>query len=128
MTLEVIPDGWLEGPMVLFWGGGATEVTALRAAFRALAAGVGVRVAFHDLPFMTAAPNAGLVGVSSPDDRGVVLSETTRSEWILTPAWWDNAEGLLVPFSDSSDAPSGSYQFLHQGIGMPVIYSTSRAW
>jgi hypothetical protein len=128
MDLEFFADGsWDGGLLVLIWGGGRAEVTQLRTALRALAGKPGLRVALHELPFMKPIQGCDVLAISSHDEIGVVQKGTAPTfEWIMKPGGWDNAEGLLQPFTEPGGR--GGFQFLNRGAGPEVIYSTGRSW
>ena len=124
IKLEFIEDGYEGGPLLLFWGGRPEDVSGLIRVFGSLSRRVGERVALHELPFIEAQLYGLVIAISGERSSGVV-ARNGALEWQQSTSGWDNAAGLLDPFTD--DHRDG-FQHLNMSDGGEVIYSTSRSW
>ena len=125
IKLEYIADGYEGGPLLLFWGGRAEEVSGLIGVFESLSNHRAERVSVHELPFIEAQPDVSVIAISGERSSGVLTRNGTL-EWQQSTSDWDNAAGLLEPFTQ--DAQRAGFQHLNMSDGAEVIYSTRRAW
>ena len=125
IKLEFIEDGYQGGPLLLFWGGGAEDVSGMIRTFQSLSNGAGTRVFLHDLPFIETQPGVSVIAISGSRSSGLLARDGTL-EWQQSTSDWDNAAGLLEPFTE--DAQRSGFQQLNMSDGAEVIYSTRRSW
>ena len=127
MILEYFAEA--SEPTVLLHGNVGAEVVLLREALRPLTEEEGRRVAIHELPFVQAIGGCALFAFSGPRVLGVDEWRRPGSfVWTHDPLTWLQTYDLLEPFEQEKEAPSGRFQFISEGRGPRVIFSTTRAW
>ncbi len=99
----------------------------LRKAVSALTAGVGGRIAIHELSFVRPVDDCQLHAISAESDIGVVATmRPGEFDWTLAPESWLQTDELLEPFGQEQAA--SAFQDLNPASGPEVIYATDRAW
>jgi hypothetical protein len=117
-------------PTVLLYGDAGGEVARLREALRPLTEDVGRWVALHELPFVEPVGGCALIAVSGPRVVGVWVPEARAPRiftWTHDPLTWLQTVDLLEPF-ERIEPSRESFQFLSEGQGPRVVYSTHRGW
>jgi hypothetical protein len=103
MTLEHLPDGSPDSPLLRLSDFTPAEADWLRAAVAGLAAGAADRVEVHRLPFVHATGGCRLTFVRRAWDQAVVKgAEPGEFECGLTADTWYNVAGLVDPFTESA--------------------------
>jgi hypothetical protein len=125
MTLEFVPEGGRDAPLLLISGAEPSTLSALRAAAWQLTSGAEQEIAAQELPGFASADGCGLMMTNSPGKPGVKQVEGLRFRWVQDREGWAQVAELIDPFL--RPRPTGSFQLLESG-DISVILSTDGKW
>jgi hypothetical protein len=100
MTLDYLPDGSPDCPLIRLYDFTPAEAERLRAVLAELAAGTAERVDVHRLPFVESVGGCRLTLIAQTWDAGVVRrAGPAEFDCGFRPDSWGNAAGLVEPFA-----------------------------
>ena len=124
MKLEFFADGSPDGPLLLLYGKAPDTVRALA---RELGALKGGQLELETFPGIEAVGGCRVVAKVTRRDLGIRQVGPTSFVWELSPAGWEQAIGLMEPFTEGSSG-DGFQWLLRNAPDISFIISGGRWW
>ena len=125
VKLEYLREGSPECPVIRMYDFGQAEAKQLRELVKSLATGDRENVEFHNEAWVESVGGCSLTLRRGNRNQGILQSQTLRFECVLSSDGWNNAEGLLGPFSESNTT---DFQWLTNHGRIALLISRSGHW
>lgn len=129
VRLEFFANGYYGDDVLLLYSGSPEEVQALARDLSHVRGGQ-APLHLHQRPYVHAVDGSALTAVQGVENVGVTRIGVTANafEWVAPGDVWLSMAGLLKPFFVPILDDQTHLQYLNEGSGPQVIYSTQRAW
>jgi hypothetical protein len=126
MTLEFLPDGLSDRPLIRLYGFDRTGAMRLREAFRTLSTGSRQSIPLHEEWWIEPVEECTLDLRVGTRDLGVVERAPSKFECVLTAGTWTDMISLVNPFCESEG--TNSYQWLNKDGEILLLLSPNGQW
>ena len=126
MTLEFLPDGLSDRPLIRLYGFDRIGAMRLREAFRALATCSRQSIPLHEEWWIEPVEECTLNLHVGARDLGVVERAPSKFECVLTAGTWTDMISLVDPFCASESA--NSHQWLNEDGEISLLLSPDGQW